>query len=236
MNLSRLCPDGILFDLDGTLWDATAATEEAWREVLRRHPDVAPAVPLTRDGVCRYMGLTNEELGAIFFPDRPDGERMRLMRESCDLENRILAKRGGALFPDVLKTLSALAGRFPLFIVSNCQCGYIENFLTANGGAPYIRDYECSDRTKMEKADNIRLIMERNGLRAPIYVGDTTSDSAAAEKVGTPFVYARYGFGERYGRGKVENFVYFIDAVNELAVLLSADRPISGACGFGESL
>ena len=41
--------DGVLFDLDGTLWDASSVTAQTWVEVLARHPDVKAAVELNRD-------------------------------------------------------------------------------------------------------------------------------------------------------------------------------------------
>lgn len=217
--LTALTPDGILFDLDGTLWDATPVTMESWREVLRDNPGIIPAVPLTLDNIRNYMGLTNEELGAVFFPFLSPAEQMRLMRASCAFENKHLAEHGGVPYPGVMDTLAKLSRKYPLFIVSNCQCGYIECFLGANGAAPYITDYECSDNTKMEKSENIRLIAERNGLKSPIYVGDTTSDSTAAKKADIPFVYAKYGFGEAYGRGRVTDYQYSINSFSELTTL-----------------
>ena len=48
----------------------------------------------------------------------------------------------------------------------------------------------------MKKAQNIRLICDRNGLKAPVYVGDTVWDAEACEAAGVPFIYASYGFGE----------------------------------------
>lgn len=32
--------DGVLFDLDGTLWDATGAICASWQRVLERHPEI----------------------------------------------------------------------------------------------------------------------------------------------------------------------------------------------------
>ena len=220
MNLTNLTPDSVIFDLDGTLWDATSITMESWPVVLRDHPGVTPAIPITLANIRNHMGLTNEELGAVFFPELSPEEQMKLMRASCAFENKWLAERGGILYPGVLETLERLSRKFPLFIVSNCQCGYIECFLGANKGTPYIRDYECSDNTKMEKSENIRLIMGRNGLKSPVYVGDTTSDSTAAKKAGVPFVYAKYGFGETYGRGRVTDYEYSIDTFTELTAFI----------------
>lgn len=221
MQLKALTPDSILFDLDGTLWDATQAIADGWKIVLSEHPDVIPSEPITLECVRYYMGLTNEELGAILFPEfNPDGQ-MKMMRASCALENKVLGEKGGILYPNVLETLAVLSKKLPLFIVSNCQCGYIECFLHANGGAPYITDHLCSDETKLEKAENIRLLTERHGLKSPVMVGDTTSDSIAAEKAGIPFIYAKYGFGEQFGRGRVSDYQYSIEGIQELTALVS---------------
>jgi phosphoglycolate phosphatase len=90
----------------------------------------------------------------------------------------------------------ALAARYPLFIVSNCQAGYIEIFMASTGFAPLFRDHECWGNTGRPKADNLRALIARNGLRAPLFVGDTSGDEAAAAANGVPFVFASYGFGE----------------------------------------
>ena len=58
-----------------------------------------------------------------------------------------------------------------------------------------VRDFECIGRTGKPKSENIRLIIERNGLKAPVYVGDTQWDFDAATAAGVPFIFAAYGFG-----------------------------------------
>lgn len=219
MSISSLRPDSIFFDLDGTLWDATKAIADGWNIVLREHPDVIPSEPITLECIRYYMGLTNEELGAILFPSLASESQMKMMRASCAIENQVLGETGGILYPNVLETLAVLSERIPLFIVSNCQCGYIECFLGANGGAPFITDHLCADDTKREKAENIRILVERYGLKSPVLVGDTSSDSIAAEKAGIPFIYAKYGFGEQFGRGRVKDYRFFIDSFEELTVL-----------------
>ena len=49
--------DGVIFDLDGTLWDATEVTAETWVEVLKNHPEVKPKLPLDIHTIKKYMGL-----------------------------------------------------------------------------------------------------------------------------------------------------------------------------------
>ena len=57
-------------------------------------------------------------------------------------------------------------------------------------------DYEEWERTGLTKGENIRLVMERNGYRKAVYVGDTRKDQEAAQAAGIPFIHASYGFGK----------------------------------------
>lgn len=218
--MGLLC-DSVIFDLDGTLWDATSVTEATWAEVFRRHPGLQSAEELSSYNIKKYMGLTNEELAGIFFPTLPFDDAFALMNESCDLENEWLPERGGVLYPAVRGTFDRLHETgYRLFIVSNCQDGYIEAFLDAHQMRDRIGDWECSGRSGMSKADNIREIIRRNGLTGAVYVGDTVSDRNGARGAGVPFVYCLYGFGEAYGRGKTDDYDAAITSLAELPALL----------------
>ena len=211
--------DCVLFDLDGTLWNASGVTADAWVRVLADHPDVKPRIPLTPDNVRKYMGLTNEELAEVYFPDLPFAEAFDLMMESCAWENRWLPERGGILYEGADETLRELHRRgVRLFVVSNCQDGYIEAFLTAHRMHGIIGDWECSGRTGKCKADNIADVIRRNHLCCPVYMGDTTSDKTGADGAGIPFIYAKYGFGESEGRGRVTDYSDSVDSIRELLI------------------
>ncbi|MBR4204025.1 MAG: HAD family hydrolase [Clostridia bacterium] len=216
--------DGVLFDLDGTLWDASSVTAQTWVEVLARHLDVKATVELNRESVCRYMGLTNEELAGIFFPALSFQEAFSLMEESCALENLWLPERGGILYPGVPETLALLkeAG-YRLFVVSNAQDGYIESFLTAHRLWDVFEDRESSGRSGKNKAENIRDVMNRRGVERGVYVGDTVSDAEGAHGAGIPFVYCLYGFGETWGRGKTDDYEYAVSRFADLPQILEQD-------------
>ncbi len=208
---------GVLFDLDGTLWDATATTAGAWQEVLKRHPEAKSALPLTRETVQTYMGLTNEELATLLFPTLPFGEAFALINESCAIENARLPVAGGELYLGVEKMLDELIEKgYRLFIVSNCQDGYIEAFLEAHHMKNRFADWECSGRTGQSKGENIRAVLKRNGITKAIYVGDTVSDGEGAREAQIPFVYCRYGFGEAFGRGRAESYDAAVSSPAEL--------------------
>ena len=107
-------------------------------------------------------------------------------------------------FEDLEETLKALP--YPLFIVSNCQSGYIETFLECCGLGKYFKDFECSGNTGNPKGENILEIIRRNEIKNAVYVGDTQGDCNASQVAGIPFIFAEYGFGnaDRFDR-KIKN-------------------------------
>lgn len=186
--------DGILFDLDGTLWNALEGICAAWNLALAEElPALAGQV--TPDRLMPHMGKVLPDIVRSLFPGAPPDGLARALDRCCAIENQYLAAHGGVLYPGVAETLPVLAERFPLFIVSNCQAGYIEAFFAAHGLQNYFRDWACPGSTGRPKADNIRLVAERNGLARPLYVGDTQADLNAAGAAGVPFLHAAYGFG-----------------------------------------
>jgi len=83
--------------------------------------------------------------------------------------------------------------------VSNCQAGYIETYLQTSRQHALFRDFECWGNTGRSKTHNLRALIERNGLRTPIFVGDTPGDQEAAAACGVAFAHVRYGFGRCEG-------------------------------------
>ncbi len=209
--------DSVIFDLDGTLWDASDTTAESWARVLAAHPEAHPAESLEAENLRRFMGLTNEELTEIVFPELDFASAFALFEETCLIENSLLYENGGVLFDGVGELFKSLTDAgVKLFIVSNCQAGYIESFLHAHGFEKYFCDFESSGNSGKPKGENIRDIVARNGLKSPVFLGDTSSDSRGAAFAGVPFIYARYGLGERYGRGRVDVYDRAIDSPIEL--------------------
>ena len=98
-------------------------------------------------------------------------------------------------YPGVKDTIKSLSEKLPVCIISNCQSGYIELVTEKLGITDYISDKECYGDTLLYKADNIKLVAERNGYKAPVYVGDIQGDQDASHEAGISFIYASYGFG-----------------------------------------
>ena len=202
--------DSIIFDLDGTLWDPIDTVLAAWNS--RMHELQVKREPLTRMEFAGTMGLQMDEISRQFFPGLADEERRQIVNQCCRFEQTMLKERGGHLYADVEQVLEILSLRYKLYIVSNCEDGYIESFYHFHGLNRYFSDYENPGRTGLSKGGNINLIIERNNLLSPIYVGDTEGDLVAARHAGIPFVYASYGFGSaREYEHKIEKFADLLD-------------------------
>ena len=119
------------------------------------------------------------------------------------------------LYPQLEETLEALSQKLPLFIVSNCNAEYIPCFLDAHQLHRYFQDWECIGRTGKQKWENIRLVVERNHLQRPVYVGDTAMDQEAAQKAGVPFLHAAYGFGEVTGAPEISQFPQLLELLQD---------------------
>jgi len=204
--------DAIGFDLDGTLWDSAAAVVPGWNEVLTEENR---PYHITVEDIYGIMGLTTDKIGQKLFPDLDPKEAEELARRCCIRENDHIIKTGGILFPDLEYVLETLSKKYKLYIVSNCESGYIEAFLGYHKEvAPYISDFTCLGHTGNSKGENIKLVLERNGWKNSIYVGDTDGDRRAAESAGLPFIHASYGFGN------AERVDYRIGALKELLEIL----------------
>ncbi len=184
----------IMFDLDGTLWDSAKQVADSWNIIFAREEPTLP--PLTAEDVHSVMGLTMTEIRDAIHRDREIPRRDEIFRICCDFEVEYLHDHCGELYPRLRETLELLRDEgYPLAIVSNCQCGYIGAFLASSGVGDLILDWEEWGRTGKSKAENIRLVMDRNGFRKGIYVGDTARDQESAQGAGIPFIHAAYGFG-----------------------------------------
>ncbi len=187
--------DGVILDVDGTLWDSTGIVARAWTAAVR--DGGGGDFVVTADMLRKLFGKTMSVIADNLLPELAPQKRYEIMDICCRYERQALVEDECRIcYPGVQETVRELSEIVPVFIVSNCQAGYIELFLEKTGLGPYVTDTECYGNTGKNKDENIRLLVGRNGLKHPVYVGDTQGDCDASQKAGVPFVYAAYGFGE----------------------------------------
>ena len=185
---------GIIFDMDGTLWDSAAGVAESWNEAILAYG--YERKPLTAGDIQSVMGKTMEDIADILFPELKVMQRKELLDLCCRLENDYLRRHGGVLYPDIRKTMEKLKVNYHLYIVSNCQAGYIEAFLDYYKFHDLIEDIECYGNNDKPKGEKIALLYQRNDLQDAVYVGDIQGDYDASMSAGVRFIHAGYGFGK----------------------------------------
>lgn len=184
---------GIIFDMDGTLWDSAEGVARSWSQVVAKEYDRKRVI--TPEEIQSVMGKTMDIIAAILFPELGEEEQMTLLNHCCEEENDYLREHGGILYEGLEETLQKLQQHYHLYIVSNCQSGYIEAFLEHYGFAHYFEDIECYGNNGQKKGVNIRNVVERNSLTHAVYVGDIQGDYDASMEAGVKFIHAAYGFG-----------------------------------------
>ena len=201
--------DSILFDLDGTLWDASQPLLDSWASTLKTH---FPGMYVPEEDIIKGA-MGNDLDGLVNYYKPYYGERAReIVLTGLEEEVPYVIKNGGAIiYEGTRDTLEKLCKTKKLFIVSNCQVGYIENFLEYSGLAEYFTSFICAGETGLSKGENAIRIIEKFNLSSPLFIGDTKGDEQAARLAGIDFAYAAYGFGS------ADSPDYTINSITELA-------------------
>ena len=116
----------IIFDLDGTLWDTSIEIEQVWKEVAENYN-----IKINQEKIKQIMGFTKDEIIEYLFKGNSE-EGNEFITKCQENQNKYLKKNGGHIYKNTIKTIKDLSNNYNLYIVSNCQSGYIEAFLEQN--------------------------------------------------------------------------------------------------------
>jgi phosphoglycolate phosphatase len=191
------CPDkvdSVIFDMDGTLWNASQSYVEIWNVCLKRYGidrhltvgDLSPYIGMTIDGIIQH----------VFVRDYKTVDSAAFLRSLADIEDEMMPQLGGKLYPGVVEGFAALSRRYRLFLVSNCGVNGLNNFMAFSHTEPYVTDSVTFGQRHASKGDNIIFLKNKYSLQYPVYMGDTQSDCDEAHRAGIPFIHAKYGFGK----------------------------------------
>ena len=203
---------GIIFDIDGTLWNSTKTVLKAWNLAL----DEAGLDAIKMEDVLSCMGLTGQQIADKLLPEQTQETKMSILQNCFNIEHQLLENEGGELFPYEKEVLEELAKEYPLFILTNAGPTYIELFLNDSKLAPFFTDSLSHGENGKSKTENIKILMERHHLENAVYVGDTRDDQIYSQNVPVPFIFASYGFG------KAIDPEYSINDLSELPMLIKS--------------
>jgi len=185
-------PDSLIFDMDGTLWDAVDSYVKSWNEGAKI--EEIDRV-FTRSDLDHVMGWERGKVLPFMFPDKTTAEQEKIYSTINRCRVNIIPKFGGILYDGVREGIIELASEYKLFIVSNCPKGVISQFKNWAVLQDYFVDEMEHGFNSMPKSHNMNLLMEKHRLKNPIYIGDTHGDSIDSKIASVPFAFVTYGFG-----------------------------------------
>ncbi len=142
----------LLFDLDGTLWDTRQKITESWNNTLERE---GLSARVTVENLSPLLGKTMDAFRKFYLPELPIQEAEAMMakletQEVIDLQSGCQS----CIYDHVISTLKELAKDHYIGIVSNCQIGYIEDFVANANLEDVIDGHLCYGET-LESKDNL---------------------------------------------------------------------------------
>lgn len=186
-------PDSLIFDMDGTLWDAVDTYTESWNLVFKK---LNISRVMARAELLQRIGWDGDKVMQAVLPEFDKEKRLEIYNEVNSLRRRLLPQNGGVLYDGVLDGLKQLAAKYKLFILSNCAEGIIRIFIDWAGIDVHITDEIAYGVNCMPKHHNIKLLVDTHKLKSPVYIGDTAGDGEQSRLAGIPFVFVSYGFGK----------------------------------------
>ena len=185
--------DAVIFDVDGVIWDSTDIAAIAYNKAFEED-DVDLGV--TGDDLKKLFGLTMDRIFEMLLPEYPLEERRVLQEKSISYEQETLGNIEPHFFPGMPDVIKKLAEKYPVYIVSNSHKGYIEEVIRYGKLEKYIKGHLCFGDTGVSKGKTLKILIDREGLKAPVYVGDIQGDADACREAGLDIICAAYGFGE----------------------------------------
>lgn len=192
----------LVFDLDGVLLDSES--DLTWLDRALEAALVELEVPDTELARSRLYPATVERVRELAAEFGVDAERLWTVRNAHYVRVKLAAIESGELAPfDDVEVLGDLAAGHDLHIVSNSPQAVVDSFVETNGFERWF-DVRLGRGETLEDLDRLKparypyeVLVERIGDGDPprvaadplVYVGDTETDRAFAERTGMRFVH-----------------------------------------------
>lgn len=96
--------NGVLFDLDGTLWEVIDSTFKSVNQIVKKYK----LQEISIETICRGFGLNKIETAQLYFPYLELKKSIKLLDEIAILNIKNLKEYGGNLYPNLEETLTIL--------------------------------------------------------------------------------------------------------------------------------
>jgi phosphoglycolate phosphatase len=186
----------LIFDIDGTLWNASSACAKGWNLGLEQ---LGIDRKVTREQIEEVSGHPYEQCIDIILPGLR-GKIPELLDTLNQCETEAVKADGGKFFEGVLDGIRHLAEQYKIFLVSNCQEWYVRLFLDLSDLRPSLTGFDCHGLSGLPKNEMLSRLKADHFLHDPVYIGDTAGDETAAKLSGVGFIHAAWGFGKPEGK------------------------------------
>ncbi len=187
--------DALIFDIDGTLWNASATSAKGWNMGLAK---LGIDKKVSAEQISMVAGLPYEECIDTLFPGLKESHS-ELLNTLDNSETEAIQSEGGQFFDGVIEGITGLANHYQIFLVSNCQEWYLDLFLDFSGLKHVLSGTDCNGISGLPKNEMLLRMKRDYALNNPVYIGDTAGDEEAAERANIDFIFVSWGFGKPNG-------------------------------------
>ena len=184
--------DSLIFDMDGTLWNATESYAQVWNATCA---DFGIEAHFTGHDLEQFMGMSISDIMSHLLGGHMGVDNRLFLQELERHEYEMMPRLGGVLYPNVIAGLESLRSSYSLFLLSNCSSRGLVNFVNVTSTQHLFKGLLSQGERPVSKCDNLLYMKQRYRLSAPAYVGDTQADCDQAHKAGIPFIFVEWGFG-----------------------------------------
>src|SRR5471030_1106529 len=99
-------PDSLIFDMDGTLWDAVDTYAESWNLIFKK---LNIDRTIAREQLVERIGWDGNRVMQAMLPDFDEEKRQQVYDDVNRLRRELLPQNGGVLYDGVIDGLKQLA-------------------------------------------------------------------------------------------------------------------------------
>ena len=212
----------LIFDVDGTLYEARRSFIPAVREILRRY-----ALPMPQhEALLTFVGEPFEVFQAWLAEQGPLMRRSEVLDELAEIELRSV-KENGALFPGVEPTLRRLRKRgYTLAICTNGGERYVYTVLEACGITGLFHRIRFRRPQDTGKEAMVAELLREIPHTRSFLIGDRIHDVRAGKANGCTAIAVTYGYGRQEELCEADYTIASFPAL-----LGHVDRPLSAPRG-----